>query len=52
MKIEISLNTPNKITGKDENGYFVMDRVCIHTDGTPDEWEKVYYTPFSDEKEG
>lgn len=41
---------PNVIRGKDEKGYFVKERVLIHTDGTPDEWVTTYYVPF--EKEG
>lgn len=40
---------PDVIKGKDEKGYFVMERECIHTDGTPDEWEKIYYKPLPKE---
>lgn len=43
-------NDPNVIRGKDKNGYFVKERVCIHTDEKPDEWVTTYYEPF--EKEG
>lgn len=46
MKLEITVHTPDRIEGIDEKGHFVMVRESIHTDGTPDEWEKVYYTPF------
>ena len=45
----ISEYTPNRITGKDEKGYFVMERECVHTDGTPDEWATIYYKPFPKE---
>lgn len=52
MKLEITEHTPDRIKGVDEKGHFVMVRETVHTDGTPDEWEKVYYTPCPDEKEG
>lgn len=52
MKLEITEHTPDRIKGIDEKGHFVMVRESVHTDGTPDEWEKVYYTPCPDWKEG
>ena len=51
-KIEIFEHTPNRIKGKDEKGNFIMERTQINTDGTPDIWEMVYYTPCPDGKEG
>ena len=36
---------PTYAKGKDENGYFVQVLETIHTDGTPNEYKKTYYTP-------
>lgn len=35
----------NRIMGHDSEGYYVLERVTIHTDGTPDEWVRTYYEP-------
>lgn len=35
----------NRIIGHDSDGYYILERVTIHTDGKPDEWVRTYYNP-------
>ncbi len=45
IKTYLFPKTVNKVYGHDQGGYYVLERVSIHTDGKPDEFEKTYYIP-------
>lgn len=45
IKTDLFPKSVDKVYGHDEDGYYVLERKSIHTDGTPDEFEKTYYIP-------
>ena len=45
IKTDLFPKSVDKVYGHDEDGYYVLERKSIHTDGKPDDWEKTYYIP-------